>query len=245
MSLLTRGSLKPLQQGFTLIEVMLAMSITAIAAVMAYQAMDSAGRMAETVQAESEQLQQLSAVMNLMSDDFRHIVTRKVRDPDGGRFLSAFTYDEFSIPMVQLTRNGKFNPQPRVFQRDNLERVAYHLDDDKLIRYSWPMADHYSDLEPNEVVMFEEVSEFRMTFQYLEYPLSTSSSSEVQQRIKRESTKWPPAKLQQAAQNNNSDSGSNSGFETTPDLIEISFETKKWGKIQRRFDTTGYENASF
>lgn len=237
-------SYSDVQKGFTLIEVMLAMSITAIAAVMAYQAMDSAGRMAETVQDESEQLQQLSAVMNLMAKDFRHIAPRKVRDPDGGGFLSAFTYDEFSIPMMQFTRNGKFNPQPKVFQRDHLERVAYHLDDEKLIRYSWPMVDHYSDLEPNEIVMFEEVSEFRVSFQYLEYSISTNATSDIQQRVKQDTLKWPPAKLQQNTQSNTGE-GSGLGFDTIPDLIEISFETKKWGKIQRRFETTGYENASF
>ncbi|MCK5880608.1 MAG: prepilin-type N-terminal cleavage/methylation domain-containing protein, partial [Sinobacterium sp.] len=89
------------QSGFTLIEVLLAMSITAITAVMAYQAMDSAGRLAEVAQQEGDDLQKLSGAMSLIAQDFRHISPRKSRDPEGGAELKpAFSFSEFALPML-------------------------------------------------------------------------------------------------------------------------------------------------
>ena len=208
------------QKGFTLIEVLLAMAITAIAAIMAYQAMDSAGRLAEVVQEEGDDLQKLSSVMNLIAQDFRHIVSRSVRDAEvGSGFKAAFQYDEFALPMLSFTRTGKMNPQVERFQRDHLERVYYHLDDDKLVRSSWAMIDRYEDDEPQTIVLFHDVESFKLDILVLEADISGGSLSS---KIKTQ-TKWVPT----------------SNLEALPNGVTITIQTKRWGPIVRTFELLG------
>jgi len=210
--------------GFTLIELLLAMSITAISAVMAYQAMDSAGRLAEVTEEEGDDLYKLSSAVNLMAKDFRQVASRPIRDPDGNTNVKpAFSYDEFALPMLEFTRAGKLNPQLERFQRDHLERVAYHLDDDKLIRYSWPMVDRYSDLEPQKIVLFDDVETFSVKLLTIEVNLAN-----ISQNSRKTYEKWPPLDSVQ--------SNSALASKSMPQGIEISIETKRWGKLARRFE---------
>lgn len=215
------------QRAFTLIEVLLAMSITAITAVMAYQAMDSAGRLAEVTQEEGDDLQKLSSAMNLIAQDFRHIVRRKIRDPEGGNQLQlGFLYNEFSLPMLAFTRNGKINPQLERFQRDHLERVHYQLEDKQLIRSSWLMVDHYDDNEPQKVVLFKQVDNFNLELIQLETPslpqVNNGAISVGPSQLKRYQ-KWPPEQ----------------GIQQIPDGVTLTIESSRWGKIIRTFELVG------
>lgn len=201
------------------------MSITAITAVMAYQAMDSAGRLAEVAQQEGDDLQKLSGAMSLIAQDFRHISPRKSRDPEGGAELKpAFSFSEFALPMLEFTRTGKINPQVERFQRDHLERVHYHLENEKLIRSSWVMIDHYESDEPQRVVLFREVESFTVEPIKLESSLGVISSDQpVSPSEIKTYDKWPPVGLK-------------SGI---PDGVKITINSKRWGKIIRTFELVG------
>ncbi len=216
------------QRGFTLIEVLLAMSITAITAVMAYQAMDSAGRLAEVAQETGNDLQELSSAMNLIASDFRHVSRRKVRDPEGGiNFKRAFEYNEFALPMLALTRTGKVNPQVERFQRDHLERVHYQLEDQKLVRSSWAMVDHYDNDEPQSIVLFRDVESF--TIEIIKLVAGSGTP-----QVNNNQVVLPPRKV--AKFNKWPDEAGRKGI---PDGVTITIETKRWGKINRTFEFVG------
>lgn len=215
------------QTGFTLIEVLLAMSITAITAIMAYQAMDSAGRLSEVIQDEGDGLQKLSSAMSLMAQDFRHISIRKVRDPEGGKRLKlAFEFNEFSSPMLAFTRTGKVNPQVERFQRDHLERVNYHLEDEKLIRSSWSMTDHYDSDDAQHVVLFRDIQSFKLESIKLEsnsVPEISNGTVVVGARQLKTYDKWPI----------------NDSEKTIPDGVKITLDSKRWGILTRTFELVG------
>ena len=217
-----RFSALKLCKGFTLIEVLLAMSITAIAAIMAYQSMDSAARLSEVSQKESDALQRLSTAMFFISKDFRHIAQRKVRNPNGDGFDASFSYNEFSVPNLMFTRSGKLNPQIDRFQRSHLERVAYHLDDEKLIRYSWPMVDHY-DEEPQEVVLFEGVKQFKLELTNFEPDPNNLTAVRVKKY-----QQWPAEAFSEDKA-------------ALPQMLELLLETERWGVIRRKFEVVDRE----
>ena len=149
-------------KGFTLIEVLVAMAITAIAATLAYSGLDSAIKLAESSQEAADDIQQMNRVFDIMARDFQHAIPRKVRAPDGDGFEHAFSYDEQNFPMLKLSRNGWVNPLPERFKRSHLQRVHYHYDGEKLIRYSWPVMDRYDDSEPDEFVLLDNVTAFTL-----------------------------------------------------------------------------------
>ncbi|NRA41241.1 MAG: type II secretion system minor pseudopilin GspJ [Pseudomonadales bacterium] len=204
-------------RGFTLIEVLLAVSITAVAAIMAYQSMDSASRLAEVSQQQSDALQRLSTAMFFIQKDFHHIVARKVRNPDGDGFEAAFRYNAFSLPNLEFTRSGKLNPQLDRFQRSHLERVAYYLDDQTLMRYSWAMPDHYGE-DPQKVVLFEDVESFSLSFIQADNANASNplaSPQTIQQ--------WPPDELAD-------------DLNSLPAFAIMTIETKNWGVLTRKFE---------
>ncbi|MDB2512038.1 type II secretion system minor pseudopilin GspJ [Luminiphilus sp.] len=70
-------------RGFTLIEVLIAMAITAFVSVLSYQALSTALTGIESVRAESERLHEINRAFNVLSRDIRQMTNRPVRDEFG------------------------------------------------------------------------------------------------------------------------------------------------------------------
>lgn len=207
------------QRGFTLIEVLVAMAITAIAAVIAYAGLDSAIRLSASAEEEMDRLQKLSRALDVMGRDFRQIVPRKVRSESGYDFLQALTFQESASPLVEFSRNGWTNPQPERFQRSHLQRVAYHLDQEKLIRYSWPVMDRYADTKMQEAVVLEKVKKFSLRA-LVSNPQAANGVVNFSQTTWVDS--WPP-----------STGNSNAPTSVLPVALEITIEMEGWGTIRR------------
>ena len=204
-------------RGFTLIEVMVAIAITAIVAVMAYAGLDNATRLAESSEKQVERLQQINRVFDIINRDFRQLVPRVVRNPDGYGFDHAFSYSENAIPMLQLSRNGWTNPQPERFQRSQLQRVSYHYDGDKLLRTGWQMMDHYADDEATEIALLEGVKSFRI--RVLVEVFNPTTQAPVAEWM----DQWPGLTMT---------SGASAAL---PLSVELTIELADWGEIRRVF----------
>ncbi len=127
--------------GFTLLEVIIAMSIFAIVSLMAYGGLYSVINSKTHTEDALERLQELQLTMRTMSDDFQHISSRSGHDALGGILLPLTT--QRSDTLVEFTRGGWRNPASQV--RSTLQRVAYIMDDDKLIRRYWSHVDRGDD----------------------------------------------------------------------------------------------------
>lgn len=148
-------------RGFTLIEVLIAMAITAVIAVLAYQSLSAVLSGADRVRAQASELHELTRAFNLLSRDLRQVVNRPVRDEFGAN-RSALEGGMLAREMLSLTRAGWHNSAD--LPRSTLERVAYYLEDENLIRASWNVLDRTGNSEPRETVLLEQVEAFEVYF---------------------------------------------------------------------------------
>lgn len=124
------------KKGYTLIEVMIALSVFAIIATITSTVMYHVFNTRARVAAQANQLAQLQWVMTLFQHDITQFVPRSIRSNDAHIF-SAFTGTQY---YMEFTRGGLVNPNA-VAQRSTLKRIAYLCKGKKLIRRSWPSLD--------------------------------------------------------------------------------------------------------
>ncbi|MBL6908629.1 MAG: type II secretion system minor pseudopilin GspJ, partial [Luminiphilus sp.] len=141
-------------RGFTLIEVLIAMAITAFVSVLSYQALSTALTGIESVRAESERLHEINRAFNVLSRDIRQMTNRPVRD-EFGQLASAVLGGALARDPLRLTRAGWHNSTGA--PRSTLQRVAYRLEDDRLLRLSYPVLDRTTAIEPTETVLVDRV----------------------------------------------------------------------------------------
>lgn len=132
---------KKIQQcGFTLLEVLIALGITAVIATIAYQSLSSAADGAETTRRVFVEVNQLDRAYQLISADLRQVLTPEP-GPHGTRFVfaggSLRASGEFAEQgVLLLSRRGWSNLLER--ERSDLQRVAYRVSEGKLYREFLP-----------------------------------------------------------------------------------------------------------
>ena len=155
-------------RGFTLLEVLIAMSIFALISAMTFQGLQTSMTMQEKVEATATELSDVQLVMTLMLDDFMNVVRRPVRAAFGVDRLPAFddeaplvggSDDSYACEAV-FTRAGL--PPGRLL-RAGLQRVAWCTDSgNRLYRLSWPVLDPAQDSLPVESLLLENVILFEI-----------------------------------------------------------------------------------
>ena len=119
--------------GFTLVELLVALAIFAILSVLAYGGYNNSVKQNEIARASMQRLESLQTTMRLLTQDFEQISPRPVRDVLGDGRLPALMADKRDQTLFSLTRAGWTNPAG--LPRGTLQRVSYVLDPDgKLIR---------------------------------------------------------------------------------------------------------------
>ncbi len=146
--------------GYTLIEIMIALVVFAILAVITstalYQAFETRTRLNE----QSSRLSELQLALALMNKDIEQTIDRPIREAEmtiAPAFIGEHTYLEF-------TRGGLLNPQA-LEKRSTLKRIAYRCTNNSLIRQSWERTDS-PDRHSEEEIILHNLSE--CTFAYLD-----------------------------------------------------------------------------
>ena len=199
--------------GFTLIELVVAISIFAIMAAIAYGGLHNVLIARDQTEQNAKQLSQLQLTVSWLGRDIEQIVDRGVRD-EYGDTLPPVVGNEIEGYTLEFTHTGWRNPANRA--RSSLQRVAYTLKDDKLIRAYWRVLDRAEDSKPLEKVILNGVKSFEV--RYLDDSDDWHSS-------------WPDSaggRLGSAAPQPQS---------TIPRGIEVNIDTKQFGKITRLFQT--------
>ncbi len=222
------------QQGFTLIEVLLAVSITVVVAAMSYQGLDAAMKLAQRSEAEADRIQQLNRVFYIFAKDFLHVVPRKVRSAYTDGYEDAFFYQPLSVPMLGFTRTGWTNPLAERFQRSQLQRVNYHYDGESLIRYSWQMLDRYDDSKVTEITLLTNIDSFQINLLYNSRLINNNGNNANAARKKKSqwTDKWPITQDE------------NRASEQIPMAIELKLEIQGWGEVRRLFEIVDGELES-
>jgi len=146
--------------GFTLLELLVSLSIFALIGVMAYGGLQTVMIQQNSTEQASQRLADLQKAYRIMRRDLEQIIVRKIRNEYGD------TLDELvggrGFTGVEFSRAG--HPNPAGFLRSDLQRVAYVPDQDTLLRQTWRVLDRAQDSRPDEQVLVEGVNRFSMRF---------------------------------------------------------------------------------
>ena len=147
--------------GFTLVEVLVAMAITALISVVAYGALSSALSGAESLRSAMVRSQDINQTLALLSRDIRQVVNRPISDEFDQR-APALSGGELSRYPLTLTRAGWHNSTGA--PRSTLQRVSWWIEDDVLWRAHFPVLDRTPGTEAIETAMLEDVERFEVRF---------------------------------------------------------------------------------
>jgi general secretion pathway protein J len=193
--------------GFTLLELLVALSVFAIMSVMAYSGLRSVLTAREQTDAAADRLGEIQIAMNILQRDIQQAVNREVR-AEYGDHKDAFQVVEDGEPRLELTRAGYRNPMQ--LPRSNLQRVGYGLEEKVLYRWNWPVLDRAQDTLPTKNVLLNDVE--NLEFRFLDVKGGWH-------------TEWPIQR---------SDIGFDPDTQTPlPRAVEVNITLADWGKITR------------
>jgi general secretion pathway protein J len=206
------------ESGFTLVEVLIAMAITAFVSVLSYQTLSTALAGIESARTESERLHEINRAFTVLSRDVRQMTNRPVRD-EFGQMASAVSGGELARDPLRLTRSGWHNSTGA--PRSTLQRVAYRLEEDKLLRLSYPVLDRTTAIEPTETVLIDGVEVFELRFLPSVNALEVDRNQVIDRRFWQEN--WV------------ADVGFTDKIIDPPAAIEVRLILSDWGELERLY----------
>ena len=149
-------------RAFTLIEILVAVAIFAVLSTLAYGALGQIILSSEVLSERQQRILAIQKTMRTLSQDFLQLSPRPVRDELGDGFGAALRSDFQNAFAVELTRGGWNNPMS--LPRGTLQRAAYRIEEDELIRYHWRVLDRTFNNELVAVSMLEDVESIVFLF---------------------------------------------------------------------------------
>lgn len=163
------ASLKPYQQGFTLLEVLIAIAIFSLISLASFTIFDSVLKGDARSKVRSERQNELQRAFIIIERDFTQIARRSIRlngEAPTQRLLQSasdsFTTQDQAIAFV---RHGWTNPG-LLLPRSDMQAVAYRLTDETLQRLHYNFVDSVVGEEPKVRALINEVTE--LNFEYFD-----------------------------------------------------------------------------
>lgn len=228
-------SMKRNDRGFTLVELLVAMFITAIMFAIGYGAIDQALTGRKNVEAQANRLIAIQRALRMFEQDIGLLHPRPVRDAIGGNYLASLvagtgsstgtslgsssssgapTMSNLTLQstaLLTLTRAGWTNPAG--INRSELQRVFYTLEDSKLVRYTLPVLDAAGAVPASRRELLDQVD--ALTFRYMDA-----------------GHRWQATWSQPAT-------GIARQLRDRPVAIEVTLVLKDWGSIVRVIEVSG------
>jgi general secretion pathway protein J len=229
-----------MNRGFTLVELLVALFITAVMTAMGYSAVNQALEGRKTLEKQQTRILAVQRAMQLLEQDIGTTAPRPVRNPLGSDYLAALvanaTASTTSISsslsagssntvsassLVQpgatplsLTRTGWSNPTGLL--RTELQRVSYRLEDGKLLRYHMPVLDADAATTATRRELLDNVES--LSFRYMDAGHRWSET-------------WQP----------NAGTGGlrEPRLRYRPVAVEVTLTLKDWGKLLRVIEIPG------
>lgn len=148
-------------RGFTLIEVLIALAITAFVSMVAYTSISAALAGVESLRENAGRIYDVNRAWMIISRDLRQLARRPVRD-EFGQVEPILAGGELARFPLSFTRTGWHNPNR--FPRSHLQRVNYRLEDEALWRDSYPVLDRAANTEARTVKLLEGVEYMELKF---------------------------------------------------------------------------------
>lgn len=148
------------QSGFTLMEVLIAVTITAVIGLGVWQVINGVVNSRDRVNELAEEFDRIQRAMLLLERDITQVVNRSARDVYGD-FQPALTSREEGYALL-LTRQGWRNPLG--LRRSGLQRAGWEYTGTELFRRYWPTVDQGQEDNSENVLLLEDVTAFEVRF---------------------------------------------------------------------------------
>lgn len=204
--------------GFTLVEVLIAMAITAFVSVLSYQTLSTAITGIESARAASERLHEINRAFTVISRDIRQIANRPVID-EFGQLSSAVSGGPLARDPLRLTRSGWHNSTGA--PRSTLQRVAYRVEEDQLLRLTYPVLDRTTAIEATETVLLDDVDMLEFRFLPSINVLEVDRNQSIDRRYWQEN--WV------------AEVGFTNQIIAPPAAIEVRINLADWGDLERLY----------
>ena len=197
------------QRGFTLMEVLIAVSITAVIGLGVWQVMSGVVTSRDRVDEVAEEFEGLQKTFLLLERDLRQVVSRPIRNIYGDYEPALSSQgEEFEL---MLTRQGWRNPLGK--QRSEMQRSAWEFTGDEVRRRYWVMLDQPQEEESRDQLLLSRVTAFDVRF--LDENRAWQDS-------------WPPP-------NQGIPSGPGAPVIPLPLAVEVTLEHERFGELSRLF----------
>lgn len=218
--------------GFTLVELLVALFITAIMFTIGYGELNQALKSRRELDEQTARLVAIQQAMRVIEQDFELLQPRPVRNLLGDGYLPALTTTPggangstllsassnpalgTGVPLVTFTRGGWTNPVG--LQRSELQRVSYSVSNGALIRQYSPVLD--ATLEDSVIsrTLLDHVQGFSLRFMDAGHNWQTQ---------------WPVTATPGAAQG--------AQLRVRPIAVEVTLQLDDWGLIVRDIEVAG------
>jgi general secretion pathway protein J len=203
--------------GFTLIEVLIAIFISAVMFAIGYRALNQALKDRDALNTSQQRVTEIQRGMRILAQDFAQIEARATRDTEGnGEMQPAISATGRDNTLITFSRTGWSNPAG--LQRPAEQRVRYQFIDGSLVQEHWLSVDPALNTEPKQRIILTRVKS--VTIRFLD-PTSRTWR-----------TDWPAATANGPVSPLNYDEM----LLTRPLAIEFTVVLEDWGRIQRVFE---------
>ncbi len=144
--------------GFTLLEVLVAISVFSMIAIVSYTTLDTYIDHRQRLSTHYGKLERLQRLFILLERDIQFIVNRKVRL--ASVILPAVMSGEGDVFLTVSVAEADINSASGT----RLKRVQWRLEDREMIRASSDVLDHDGDIEASELVVSEEVDDIELSY---------------------------------------------------------------------------------
>jgi general secretion pathway protein J len=145
-------------RGFTLFEMVIAVSIFALIGVIAFGGIGQMTRTGQAVADANERLSSMQFAVVYFNRDWTQVSTRDIRNQYGDE-ENNIVIDDTGIT---FTRSGWSNLLGH--RRSNLQRVQYLLEDGQLLRRHWFSLDQGIGEEPLQTVLLDNIESIEIEF---------------------------------------------------------------------------------
>jgi general secretion pathway protein J len=202
--------------GFTIVEVMIAIFISAIMFAIGYGAINQALADRDELNASQDRVTEIQRGMRVVAQDFAQIIARPARDTAGtGQLTPAVQATGSDGTLLTFSRAGWSNPAG--LQRPAEQRVRYRFVDGSLVRDHWLAMDPALNTEPRQRVLFTRITSVEVRF--------------LEPAARAWRTDWPAVSISGPVSPANV-----SQLMTRPLAIEYTVVFEDWGRVQRVFE---------